>query len=218
MDGTDLLATAYDDLVSLLAQVDDEHSWTATGCLGWSVRDLTFHCLADARRGLVALHTPSERPPSTDSVGYWGSWGVPEDDDTGRRMGRMQTGAFETWDELRDAHAEGARAAVHAARAADPTAVVATQGHAITADDLLRTLAVEAAIHHLDLVAHLHLPGPSADPLSEVRAVLDALAPVAFPDDWTDRDVVLVGTGRAHLTPALRTALGPLADALPLFA
>ena len=52
MDGHDLLRTAYDDLVAALAGIDDEQSWAPTGCLGWSVRDLTWHCAADARRAL----------------------------------------------------------------------------------------------------------------------------------------------------------------------
>lgn len=219
MRGAELLTGAYDDLVTAFAEVDDEHAWAQTGCLGWSVRDLAFHCLADARRGLVALHTPTDREPDTDSVGYWRSWGTPEDGgDLGRRMGRVQSSVFESWPQLRAFHAEASRAAAHAGRAADPGMVVTTQGHAITADDLLRTLAVEAAIHHLDLVAHLHLPGPSAQSLREARTVLDALGPAAFPAEWSDRDVVLIGTGRVHLTEDLRTALGELADALPLFA
>lgn len=71
MDGHDLLRTAYDDLAAALARVDDEQSWAPTGCLGWSVRDLTRHCAADARRALVALHTPADRDADTDSVSYW---------------------------------------------------------------------------------------------------------------------------------------------------
>lgn len=218
MDGVELLATAYDDLVDVFAAIDEEHSWSPTGCLGWSVRDLAFHCLADARRGLVALHTPAGREASTDSVGYWRAWGTPEAGDADRRMGRIQSGVFETWDQLRGFHAESAAAVVHAAHRAEPTAVVATQGHAITVDDLLRTLTVEAAIHHLDVVAHLSLHGPSQETLHEARTVLDALGPAAFPAEWDDRDVVLVGTGRVRPRSDLRTALGDLADALPLFA
>jgi hypothetical protein len=218
MEGVELLAIAYDDLEGLFAAIDEERSWSPTGCLGWSVRDLAFHCLADARRGLVALHTPTARAAGTDAVGYWRSWGAPEDGDTDRRMGRIQSGVFETWDQLRGFHAETASAVIHAAHRTDPAAVVATQGHAITVDDVLRTLTVEAAIHHLDVVAHLGLRGPSRETLHEARTVLDALGPAAFPAEWDDRDVVLVGTGRVRPRSELQTALGDLADALPLFA
>ena len=41
--------------------------------------------------------------------------------------------------------------------------------------DLLSTLTVEAAVHHLDLVLRLDRPGPAAGPLAEVRRVLEGL-------------------------------------------
>jgi len=217
MDGPDLLSIAYDDLVAALARIDDEQSWAPTGCLGWSVRDLSYHCAADARRALVALHTPLAREADTDSVGYWRAWGAP-DDDQGRRFGRMQSGVFDSWEELRGMHAETARAAVHAAQHADLQSVVGTQGYAIGVGDLLSTLAVEATIHHLDLVAHLPgVGGPSEAPLAEARRVVDALASGPLPRDWADRDVVLLGTGRAHPTPGQSETLGVMARELPLF-
>jgi hypothetical protein len=80
------------------------------------------------------------------------------------------------WDQLRSLHAETSRAAVHAATAADPVARVRTQGHVLSCEDLLRTLVVEATLHHLDLVVHLPgaaRPGPAG--LAEVRRVLDGL-------------------------------------------
>lgn len=217
MHGHHLLRTAYDDLVAALAGIEDEQSWTPTGCLGWSVRDLTWHCAADARRALVALHTPVEREPDTDAVSYWRDWGA-EDDDLGRRFGRMQSGVFESWSELREMHAETTRAAVHAARQADPGGVVGTQGHALAVDDLLSSLVVEAAIHHLDMVVHLpDVPGPGATPLAEARRVVDALASSPFPADWADEEVVLLGTGRARPTTAQTEVLGAVAGELPLF-
>jgi hypothetical protein len=215
--GHDLLRTAYDDLVAALARIDAEQSWAPTGCLGWSVRDLTWHCAADARRALVALHTPAEREADTDWVSYWRDWGA-DDDDLGRRFGRMQSGVFDSWSELRDMHAETARAAVHAARHSDPRALVGTQGHALAVDDLLSTLVVEAAIHHLDLVVHLpHVPGPTAAPLAEARRVVDELASRPFPREWSDGGVVLLGTGRSQPTPEQAEALGTVAGELPLF-
>jgi hypothetical protein len=51
----------------------------------------------------------------------------------------MQSGVFDSWQELREMHAETARAAVHAARHADPGSVVGTQGHAICVGDLIST-------------------------------------------------------------------------------
>ena len=114
-------------------------------------------------------------------------------DDLGRRFGRMQSGVFASWSMLRDMHAETASAAAHAAQHSDPRALVGTQGHTLAVDDLLSTLVVEAAIHHLDMVVHLPaVAGPTAAPLAEVRRVVDALASNPFPADWADEDVALL--------------------------
>ena len=56
-----------------------------------------------------------------------------------------------------------------------PAHLVRTQGRILTVADLLSTLSVEAAVHHLDLVLRLDRPGPSAEPLAEVRRVLEGL-------------------------------------------
>jgi hypothetical protein len=124
---------------------------------------------------------------------------------------------FLDWDQLRELHAETAAAVVHASLT-DPTTVVETQGHALLVDDLLRTLAVEAAIHHLDVVAHLpELRGPSEPGLGEARRVLDGLAGTPFPAEWDDARVVLLGTGRATPDAKEILRLGPVAQQLPLF-
>jgi hypothetical protein len=219
MDRAALVTTAYDALIDVIAQLDEEMSWLPTACLGWSVGDLVHHCTMDAQRALVALHTPADRAADTDSVDYWRGWGTdPEADDRGRRYNRVRASLYGDWHELRDLHADTSRAAARAGAQADPALVVLTQGHAITVEDLLSTLAVEAAIHHLDLVAHLPDHAAAAgSPLREARRVLDALGPAAFPAEWSDRDVVLVGTGRAIPTAAQREQLGPAGEALPLF-
>ncbi|WP_297625782.1 hypothetical protein [Nocardioides sp.] len=79
--------------------------------------------------------------------------------------------------------------------------VLATQGHAIRAADLASTLAVEATLHHVDLVAHLgdRAAGPTARGTAEVRRVVERLLGVELPW-WTDERVALVGTGRATPT------------------
>jgi hypothetical protein len=215
----DLLRTAYDGVRELLAGLDDTDSWTATGCLGWSVRDLTFHCTTDAQRALVALHTPAPGPADTDEVTYWRGWGSdPEGDAAGRRYSRVNASLFGRWEQLRDLHAETTLATVGAAGRADLPAVVSTQGHAITVGHLLSTLTVEATIHHLDLVEHLPgSPGPATAPLAEARRVLDLLAGTAFPRAWPDESVVRMATGRSRPTAEQAATLGHVAARLPLF-
>ena len=82
---------------------------------------------------------------------------------------------------------------------------------------LLSTLTVEAAVHHLDLVVHLDRPGPAAEPLAEVRRVLEGLLGQALPSSWDDVTAARRGTGREPLTAADRAELGSAADAFPLF-
>ena len=66
----------------------------------------------------------------------------------------------------------------------------------MTVADLASTLAVEATLHHLDLVTGLDAPGPAS--LTEVRRVVEELLdPAASVTDWSDERVVLVGTGRS---------------------
>ena len=57
-DSLRLLSTAYRDVAGVLGSLPPEQAWEPTGCAGWSVVDLGFHLLSDARRCLVALNTP----------------------------------------------------------------------------------------------------------------------------------------------------------------
>jgi hypothetical protein len=117
---------------------------------------------------------------------------------------------------LAQAYAETSSAVLVAAARLERTSLVRTQGHVLTVDDLLSTLLVEAAVHHLDLVAELDRPGPAAGPLSEVRDVLTALLGSPLPEHWDDATAARRATGREPLDEADRDALGDLASRLPL--
>ena len=104
-----------------------------------------------------------------------------------------------------------------AAGRVDRTDLVSTQGHVLTVDDLLSTLTVEAAVHHLDLVAHLDRPGPAAEPMAEVRRVLEGLLGRPLPAGWDDVTAARRGTGREPLSDADRDELGDATGAFPLF-
>jgi uncharacterized protein (TIGR03083 family) len=214
-----VLRAAYEGFAGVVGGLGDEESWLPTGCTGWAVRDLVFHCLADAQRGLVALHTPATTPPETNSVTYWSSW---QPNGTGaangRRWARVSASMFLDFAQLRELYLETAAAAVVAASAADPAQAVSTQGHVLTSADLLTTLAVEATVHHLDLVVALPAaPGPSTAGLAAVRATLDGLLGRPVPLAWSDEQYARAATGRAELTGAERAALGPDAERFPLF-
>jgi hypothetical protein len=213
------LRSAYEAASVAVASLGDQESWQPTGCTGWAVRDLVFHCLQDAQRALVALHTFASEPTDRDAVTYWQDW---RPDTTGaangRRWVRVNGSMFLDFGQLQGLYLETLAATVHAAKAADPAQHVRTQGHVLTARDLLTTLAVEATIHHLDMTAHLpHLPGPAPEGLAAVRATLDGLLGQPAPPEWTDEHYARVGTGRIGLRAAESATLGAAAERFPLF-
>lgn len=209
-----LLEETYAALAQVVTDLRDEDAWTPTGCTGWAVHDLVWHLHADAARGLVAAHSPAGREPDCDAVAYWRAWGSdPEADERNRRLTRVEAGLHEPA-ELRGRYLGTAAATVRAVAALADDEVLTTQGHAIRAADLASTLAVEATLHHLDLVAHLDARPPVPEGVAEVRRVVEALLPGSLPG-WDDGRVALVGTGRAEPTPA---ELDDLAGAvLPVF-
>jgi hypothetical protein len=214
-----VLRAAYGAASAVVAGLGEEESWLPTGCTGWAVRDLVYHCLTDAQRALLALHTPTPEPVDRDAVTYWRDWrpdtaGAAD----GRRRVRVNGSMFLDFRQLQDLYLETLAATAHAGGAADPAQRVRTQGHVLTAGDLLTTLAVEATVHHLDLMAELpHVPWPAPEGLAAVRATLDGLLGAPAPPDWTDEHYARVGTGRRGLTAAERAALGPAAERFPLF-
>jgi hypothetical protein len=162
---------------------------------------------------------PAHGQPDRDAVTYWrgppGDGGDPADS---RRFTRVVAGVFRRFDTLRELYAETAAAVVHAGAGTAADRCVATQGHVLSAGDLMRTLAVEATIHHLDLVVSLPaLPGPSEEGLAEVRRTLDGLLGRPVPVLWDDADYARAATGRRPLTGAERARLGADGARFPLF-
>jgi hypothetical protein len=213
-----LLAVAYRDLSAVLSSLRVDEGWMPTGCAGWSPVDLGFHLLSDARRALVALHTPATGPVDTDAVSYWTAWRPPapgdEEELWSTRIAASVHGGLRG---IATRYAETSAAVLVAARRVGLDDPVGTQGRVLTGGDLLSTLTVEAAVHHLDLVAHLDRPGPAEAPLAEVRRVLEGLLGRPFPAGWDDVTAARRGTGREPLTAADRDELGSAVDAFPLF-
>ena len=217
-DALRLLSTAYRDVAGVLGSLSPQEAWEPTGCAGWSVVDLGFHLLSDARRALVALNTPADRPADTDAVDYWRAWRPPEPgDEVELWTTRVPASVHGGLPGISGRYAETSAAALVAAARVRPDDLVGTQGKVLTVADFLSTLTVEAAVHHLDLVLRLDRPGPAAGPLAEVRRVLEGLAGTALPLRWDDVTAARRGTGREPLTDDDRAELGPVAAAFPLF-
>lgn len=216
MDEITLLRHAYEPLIRFAEPIDDRLGWAATKLPGWTVRDLLFHLAADCQRALVALATPAEGDADTDEVSYWSHWqpGTPGAQ-AGLRGTRIMASAWTSVRGPAGLYVETARAVLVAAARADLDSIVATQGHRLSVRSLVSTLAVEAAVHALDLAPTL--PGrPADDVLTEVRRVLDGLLGSPAPRSWDDVRYALVGTGRQELSVDERRELGERAARFPL--
>ncbi|WP_448642547.1 maleylpyruvate isomerase N-terminal domain-containing protein [Geodermatophilus sp. URMC 63] len=218
MTSPELLGSTSAALSAVVSGLTPEEGWAPSGCTGWAVLDLTLHLVDDARRGLVALATPAGGPATSDAVAYWRSWqpSAEQDADVAWRT-RVRASVTGGLPELAAVYAELVAAVGVMAGRVRPDDLVRTQGHVLRVDDLLSTLAVEAAVHHLDLVARLDRPGPAPEALAEVRRVLEGLCGGPLPAGWDDATAARRGTGREPLTDADRAALGDAAARFPLF-
>ncbi|MDX6367588.1 MAG: hypothetical protein QOK30_2664 [Nocardioidaceae bacterium] len=216
------LASAYTAVTELVSGLDEADFARPTGCARWSVDALLFHLTLDAQRGLMALAAPGTEPADTDAVSYWRAYAAEADADEGLEASTARfathsaaaygrpAGLVRHWTHL-------SAAAVSAAARSDPELTVATQGLRLGTDDFLQTLAVEATLHHLDLVRHLTgVPGPPAANLALTRATLEGLLGVPTPTDWDDRSTALWLTGREAVPPPDLDRLGPAAGLLPV--
>ncbi|MBO0808076.1 MAG: maleylpyruvate isomerase N-terminal domain-containing protein [Actinobacteria bacterium] len=221
----DALAGAYGKIGEVASGLTEASAMLPSRCAGWTVQDVLYHQLLDARRALVTFASPSGGPPDTDYVSYWrpfspasghpaalGSAGAARH----ARHVRIAASAYPPQMLAREWE-ETSAAAVRAARTC-PHQTLATQGRALPTADFTATLAVEAAIHYLDMTLTLAAaPEPDPASLALVRHLLDQLAGSPLPAGWDDATCALKGTGRLTISQADQSALGPAAGKLPLF-
>jgi hypothetical protein len=93
---------------------------------------------------------------------------------------------------------------------------LSSQGHILRVGDLLSTLVVEAAMHHLDLVVGLDRPGPGELAVEHISSALTGLLGHPAPVGIDRARWILIATGRSRPTDLERTTLGPDAALLPL--
>jgi uncharacterized protein (TIGR03083 family) len=217
------LQAVYQNITTVADGLDEADLMGPSRCAGWALGDVLYHQLLDARRALRTFASPAGGPPDVDDVGYWRAYGPQGDAAPGgaqaaehARHVRIVASAYPpgalAWE-----WRETAAAACRAARAC-PYEAVTTQGHVLTTADFIATLAVEAAVHYLDLTAGLPAaPPPDAAGMALVRRVLDGLLGTPLPGGWDDRTYALKGTGREEVTADDRAVIGALTDRLPLF-
>jgi uncharacterized protein (TIGR03083 family) len=213
----DLFARSWTALRRAVAELPDEDFAQPSGCAGWLVRDLVCHLVIDAQDVLITLVTPAETEPTRDAVTYWEVSATPPtgDDPLDALIVRLAA-AYEEPRLLKFHLDDVGSAAGRAAGLADPDLRVGTRGEVLTAGDYLSAYVLEWTLHHLDLVAHL--PGaaqPPAEGLARSREMLEKIAGTAFPASFSDKDALLVGTGRRAPAGAEKAELGELAARLP---
>jgi Mycothiol maleylpyruvate isomerase N-terminal domain len=213
-----LLGDVYEATTADVTALDDEGFGRRTRTALWSVRELLFHLMCDAQRALIVFTTESSGPVDTDAVSYWSRWqpGGPSAEAHARYAAKAAA-AYGRPSSLVAQWTETSRAAVRAARAHDGAAFVTTQGHVLSANDFVHTLAVEGVVHHLDLTLDVPSPGLPDDAYRLVVEVLTGLLDADLPAGWSLAEAVLKGTGRESLSAEDRGALGLEADRLPLF-
>ncbi len=217
--GVDLFSRSWTALRAVVAGLPDADFVRPSGCTGWLVRDLVCHLVIDAQDVLITLVTPAETEPTRDAVTYWDVVTTPPtgDDPLDALTVRLAAAYQEPW--LLRFHLDDiGSAAGRAAELADPDRRVGTRGEVLTTGEYLSAYVLEWTLHHLDLIAHLpDAAEPPPEGLARSRAMLEQIAGAAFPASFSDKDALLVGTGRRAPTEAERAELGAAAAKLPLY-
>ncbi|MFI9230250.1 maleylpyruvate isomerase N-terminal domain-containing protein [Streptomyces rimosus] len=213
----DLFSRSWTALRTAVAELSDEDFARPSGCAGWLVRDLVCHLIIDAQDVLITLVTPADTEPTRDAVTYWEVAETPPtgDDPLDALIVRLAA-AYEDPGLLKFHLDDLGSAAGRAAELADPTVRVGTRDVVLTTGDYLSAYVLEWTLHHLDLIAHLpNAAEPPTEGLARTREMLEKIAGTTFPSSFSDKDALLIGTGRRTPTEAEKAELGELAAKLP---
>ncbi|UQA96894.1 maleylpyruvate isomerase N-terminal domain-containing protein [Streptomyces halobius] len=213
----DLFSRSWAALRTAVAELPDEDFARPSGCTGWLVRDLVCHLIIDAQDVLITLVTPAETEPTRDAVTYWDVAATPPtgDDPLDALIVRLAA-AYEEPRLLKFHLDDVGSAAGRAAELADPAVRVGTRDEVLTAGDYLSAYVLEWTLHHLDLIAYLpDAAEPPAEGLARSREMLEKIAGAAFSPSFSDKDALLIGTGRRAPVEAEKAELGELAPKLP---
>jgi uncharacterized protein (TIGR03083 family) len=147
------MASSYRAVTADLERLTEAGLVCPSRCLGWTRADLLYHMLLDAQRALVTFASPATGTADVDFVSYWEPFRPGADGyNAHAQFVRRAASAYRSPLAITARWSETAAAAAFAATALPADARIATQGHVLLAGDFLATLAVEATIHHLDLV------------------------------------------------------------------
>jgi hypothetical protein len=204
-------------LRAAVAELSAEDCAQPSGCAGWLVRDLVCHLIIDAQDVLITLATPAETEPTVDTITYWRiDDGSAEDDPHSSLIVRLAA-AYGDHELLKFHFDDVGSAAGRAAELADPAVRVGTRGEVLTVGNYLSAYVLEWTLHHLDLIAHLPSAAePPAEGLAAARVLLEKIIGTPIPASFSDKDALLVGTGRRVPADAEKAVLGEVAAKFPL--
>ncbi|MFJ1897678.1 maleylpyruvate isomerase N-terminal domain-containing protein [Streptomyces sp. NPDC088115] len=214
----DDFSRSWTALLAAVAGLDDADFARPSGCTGWLVGDLVCHLVIDAQDILITLATPAATEPTRNAVTYWEVADAPPtgEDPLDALTVRLAAAYGEPW--LLKFHLDDVgSAAGRAAGLAAPDLGVSTRDEVYTVADYLSVYVLESTLHHLDLIAHLpDAADPPAEGLARARELLTAIAGTAFPPSFSDKDALLIGTGRRTPTESEAAGLGGFGGRLPL--
>jgi uncharacterized protein (TIGR03083 family) len=209
----DLFSRSWAALRAAVADLPDEDFERPSGCAGWLVRDLVCHLVIGAQDVLITLVTPADVEPTVDAVTYWHLVEPPTGEDPLDALIPRLAAAYGEPRWLKFHLDDVGSAAGRAAGLADPAARVSTRDEVLTVGDYLAAYVLEWTLHHLDLRSAAE---PPAETLGAARELLEKIAGTPFPASFSDKDALLIATGRRPPADAEKAALGDLAAKLPL--
>lgn len=214
----DLFSRSWAALRTAVAELPDRDFGQPSGCTGWLVRDLVCHLIIDAQDVLITLATPAGSRPTVNAVTYWKVQDQPPTGEDPLDALTVRLAAAYQEPGLLTFHLDDVgSAAGRAAELADPGTRVSTRDEVLTVSDYLAAYVLEWTLHHLDLIAYLpDAKEPPPEGLARSRAMLERIAGAAFPTSFTDKDALLIGTGRRAPTEGECADLGGPAANLPL--
>ncbi|MFI8849172.1 maleylpyruvate isomerase N-terminal domain-containing protein [Streptomyces sp. 891-h] len=213
----DLFSDSWATLREAVADLPEEDFERPSGCNGWLVRDLVCHLIIDAQDVLITLVTPKDAEPTANAATYWDLVEPPAGEDPLDALIPRLAAAYGDPRLLKFHLDDVGSAAGRAAGLADPAVRVSTKDKVLSVGDYLSAYLLEWTLHHLDLIAHLpSATEPCARTLSAARTSLEEIAGAPFPASLSDKDALLIGTGRRAPTDAEQAALGAFAAKLPL--
>lgn len=207
---------AVESVDSFLRAVESLTEYELLGpsrCHGWTRLDVVVHVLGGWHEMLMGLASPVDTAPSVDAATYWTAFATQYagDDPVEVLMAqRRRTAAY--------AHPASATAHLRDVAAAARRGLIAFQdrrclwdGHVFAAGDYLAIWAVEDVVHQLDLLCEEPEPASGTE---LARATIEALAGQPLPATWTDRDAILIGTGRVPVPDGADATLAARLPAL----